>query len=253
MIKPNIVVSWPIHMDYPWFRNHITGNRFRFSKVLIGWSDNKAGESVIPFVMNNFPHVQGNIAPQQYDDWRQNAIRDIVDTQLDTEWTLFLEQDFLVTDNFWNTVLYESNYKFSEYEYPNFIYYQEGERIHPAFALVKTNKIKATVCDFAANPPFYDHFGKFFAELDKICIKKSLKSLGLKERVDYYHMAGLTQNYHCFWRGESFYKPEEFFSYNYYCLQLGIPIHPRILETMNTIENKYKYGDRNSFIKTFFP
>lgn len=135
----------------------------------------------------------------------------------------------------------------------DFVFYTEGARYHPAFSLVKKSLIGKTQQIFAALPPQYDHFGLFFNEVLKESKSyTSLSGLGLESIRDYYHLAGLTQNYWNFTHGEQFYKPAEFLAYNHHCINLPIQQNPEFLEFMIAIKNKYGSGDRDGLIAEYF-
>lgn len=135
-------------------------------------------------------------------DWRNVATnRALSISQSDT--VLFMEQDFFIESgghltNAWAQLI---NY--------DAVGFKQEERIHPAFLLVKRKFIDMTSKDFSANPPHYDHFGKFTQELEeKKCNIKVLKD-------GFMHMNGLTHNFNLCMRNEveNIYRKDEFIEY----------------------------------------
>lgn len=243
MIKPDVIISWPKHMDYPLFRYKLEQWRGYFNNVFIAFTQDTNPVDVSQFVVNNVKDVTFVKSPVKYEDWRQNAVRDVIDNFVDNEYVLFFEQDFLINGfSFFDRV-------FDLHR--DYIGYIEGERMHPAFAVVRTEVIHETSKEFSAQPPKYDHFGKFFAEVTNKHEYMDLKDFDFVEREDFYHMAGLTQNYHVFDEGQPFYKPDEFLTYNALSLQLPIEIEPVFKAKMQKIKDKYGEGNCE-FLKQFY-
>lgn len=247
MTKPDVICSWPHHADYPLFRQMILENRKYFDHVYVVFT-----QSTMPdphfnrFLLKNVPYMEFISPPDSVGDWRNTAINYVLDHYSKAKNVLFLEQDFLIRDKrFWEVL-------FRDFEH-NFIYYQEGERIHPACALVTREVIDRTSRDFTARPPLYDHFGLFFREVNAMANGINIEDLGLHSNEDYYHMAGFTQNYYCIQNNQPLYKPEEFLAYNHYVQKVNVLQHPVYVETSQLIERLYGSGDKDGFIRSFFP
>lgn len=213
MIKPDVVVVWPKDTDFPLFRYNLRRFREYFDKVLIAVSDNGTLENYTDFFhqelsdiaqLKTIPVVDGT------KDWRNVAINIMLEKSTASH-VLFIEPDFLVRDERFFEVLLNVN----EYD---FLYYDESGRMHPACLLTSRDLIDKTTKDFSARPPAYDHFGLFTMELMRMSNSADLDTIGLHDREDYYHLAGLTQNYHA----KPYYKPNEFLTYNR--LSLNLPV-----------------------------
>jgi len=185
-------------------------------------------------------HPQKN---PQITDWRDLAMKEAM-AQISSEYVLFLEQDFLIKDQF---VLNKIIDNLDTYD---FIYYQEGERIHPAFFLTKTNNVRRSSMDFGAHPPEHDHFGGIVNSMPYEN-KADLKDLGFWPDVDFYHIAGLTQNYHVYKMGQAMYKMDEFLTYNSGCLKLEMTQEPMFYSLCEEIERVCGVGQVDK-IKQFF-
>lgn len=212
-IKPDIIVVWPKDTDFPLFRYNLKRYRKYFDKVLIAVSDNGTLENYTDFFHKELSEIaQLKFVPRAdgTKDWRNVAVNTMLEKSTASH-VLFIEPDFLIKDErFFEVLLNMSDY--------DFIYYDEGGRVHPACALVPRHLIERTSKDFSARPPAYDHFGLFFMELLRISNSADLDTLGIHDREDYYHLAGLTQNYHA----RPYYKPNEFLTYNRLCLKLPV-------------------------------
>lgn len=250
MICPTLVLTLPAHVDFPLFRYRLEQWQHYFQDVFIAFANTNQPEVYVDWFKEHYPKVV-TFVPVHLEgtDWRDNAVSSILDVaqwNKQTTHYLFIEPDILIKDDsFWGTVLKHDQ---------NFIYYMEGDRIHPAFALVKKELVQKTSQDFAAYPDVgLDHFGKFFTEVSAMTSGVDLRVLGLKEREDYYHMAGNTQNFSCYKNNEPFYKPDEFLAYNYLCNNLDIPMPEGFRKLAKNIEVEKGRGDTEGVIKNFFP
>jgi len=251
-MRIDLILCQPRHVDYPWFRFKLKEWRKYFDKVYIALTQGLEPD-ISQFLIGDYKGARFIKSPKTdgLTDWRHLAVKDVLITFSQSEWVLFLEQDFLMTDHFLESMCLNA----SIYRY-DLIYYQEDKRIHPAFCLARKEDIVKTSMDFSANPPQYDHFGKFFEELFKIVEENKrieIKELGFEEKKDFYHMCSLTQNYHCHKLKEPLFRPEIFLAYNYYCLNLPIKQSPHFFSLMKEIEAQHGRGDTQGFIKDFFP
>lgn len=252
LLKPSLLCCWPAHIDYPLFRLRLRLLREYFGDVIIAITQEAHGESrLADEVLNDLliPKIVFHVQEQQ-GDWRNNAVREALQRARDP-YVLFLEQDFLFKQTVLDEVLETKK---------DFVYYKEGDRVHPAFALVRRELLNRTSKDFSASPPEFDHFGLFFQELWRLSKDRkggeyeriSITRYSLLNGRDFYHLGGLTQNYHCFKHQQPFYQPETFLAYNYYVQQLPINQHPDFIKLAREIEDTHGQGDREGSIKHFF-
>ena len=93
-----------------------------------------------------------------------------------------------------------------------------------------------------------------FRELELIVDKKiELRELGFKNKEDFYHLAGYTNNFWVHQLKQPFYKEEEFLAFNALCQELPMIIIPEFVNLMKEIEDRHGRGDDKGFIKDFFP
>ena len=178
-------------------------------------------------------------------DWRDLAVRDLL-VHSNSDYVLFLEQDFL----FKNETIFEFLPKYTR----PFLGYKQGERIHPAFALVARSVVEKTSKDFSARPDHgYDHFGLFFMEvLKQIDEPRFIDNYNFENQKHFYHLNALTQNFHVFQAGEQFFKLDEFLTYIDGCLTLKVPQSDKFQALCEKIINRYGKGNIK-FIRDFFP
>lgn len=247
MIKTDLILCQPRHLDYPWFRYNLLWMRPYFNKIYIALTQDTMPPDITEFLVHA-PEYEGVrwVRPPRSDgknDWRNLAMRDVIINFSRSPYVLFLEQDFLMTENFLKRVI-------GALEQYDWIYYKEGDRIHPSFSLVARENIDKAELDFSAHPR-YDHFYTFF---DTLPFKNrvELRELGFKEGEDFFHMAGLSNCYHVHKLGQPFYKPENFLAYNGLCLKLPITHEASFKKLCEEIKDKHGTGNCE-WIQKFFP
>lgn len=243
MITPDILVTWPLHLDFPLFRFKMMRYKEYFRSLTIVFSNHYQERDYSNFIRANMPSAHFVEYKGDKADWRNGAVNAGLDTMPDNGHVLFMEQDFMWNDRFLDKVL-PNKYKF--------IYFTEGERVHPAFALVDRKLVDKTSRDFSAYPDTdnKDHFGKFF---DEFMTGIHVDELGVTSKVDYYHLNGLSQNYMNYKNNTPFYQGDQFLTYNNECRYLPIENHPEFYQIELAIRMKHGKGDEESFIKNFFP
>ena len=240
-MKPIVCLVWPKHCDYPVFRYNMKRFKDYFQDIFIGFTYHYQEEDYSNFIRADLDAKFIDIKHGQDQDWRDEGINQLLDLMPPTEHVLFIEQDFLIKDGTFFDKLFKEDH--------DFIYYMEGSRIHPAFALVKRDLIERTSRDFSAVHP-KDHFGKFFDELGLLTQGQNIEDLGVVFKEDFYHMAGLTQNYQCFKYQDPFFRPNTFFYFNHKSSLL--PHQSPFVETMRKI-NQFDRPKQHEFLDNFFP
>lgn len=242
MILPAALITQPIHLDFPIFRYNMARFQKYFSSIWIALSNHYvADQDLGNFVRAQLPFANFLEVKRTRDDWRNDAVNTMLDHTENEKYILFLEQDFLIKDDSFFERVFKDDIDFA--------YYKEDQRVHPAFVLIKRELVDKTSKNFSAWPPG-DHFYKFFQELPPGI---DIEHLGVKNREDYYHMAGLSQNYQNFKYDEPFFKPNNFLVYNRLSLALPVPRHPLFDQIQQQIENKYGHPKHHIFLERFFP
>lgn len=242
MITPDILMVWPLHLDYPLNRYLMEKYKDYFRSITIVFSDHHMDVNYSNFIRDTMPFANFVEFENKDKDWRNGAVNAGLDAIPTDGHVLFLEQDFLFTEDFLKIVLKGNPYPVT--------YFHEGNRIHPAFALVKRILVDETNRDFSAYPDTYgDHFAKFFEELGNGI---TIDELGAKNRKDYYHLNGLSQEYMNYHNQQPFYNKANFVYYNNECRHLPIRQNPGFLQIENSIAMKFG-SPRESFLERFFP
>src|ERR1035437_1020853 len=238
-MKPNLLVTWPISCDYPLFRYNLKRFRKYFQDIYIGFTNHHLDEDYSEFIRKDLDAHFLDIKIRG--EWRDDAVNQLLDIMTPCTHVLFMEQDFLIKDESFFERLFAQDH--------DFLYYNEGKnRLHPAFALVKRDIIEKTHRNFSAVHP-KDHFGWFFDEVQLQVPGKDIEQW-VKWKEDFYHLAGLTQNYKCIKYGDGLFRPESFLYFNYRSSLL--PNVGPFNEVMQEI-NKLERPETHDFLYKFFP
>ncbi|PWU04804.1 MAG: hypothetical protein C5B43_04160 [Verrucomicrobia bacterium] len=241
MIKPSCLLVWPLHLDFPVCRWNLERFQDYFNGIYIGFSQHHIeNQDLSNFIRSKLPFAHFVEIIRTRDDWRDDAVNCLLDVMPKDGYVCFLEQDFLIKDKTFFEKVFRK-------EHP-FMFYQEDQRIHPAFSVVRRDLVDKTSRNFAVCPPG-DHFYQFFNELP---FGINIEDLDVHKREDYYHMAGLSQNYMNYTYEEPFFHPNNFLYYNYKSLQFPNQ-HPLFNSLQQGIERKYGHPEHHAFLNNFFP
>lgn len=195
-IKPDVIVTHPRDILYPWWMQMMNRNRYLFNKVIVVMTQYATEHNFTNYIKDTL--LDATVLesyPDNGTDWRNAALTEAL-KHSDGERVLFLEQDFLFEYSFLGGVFDID---------VNTIGFYQGDRLHPAFLLVKKEILENTRQDFSVNPDIGDHFSKLTLDLQAIGGIYDL------EGTDWYHLSGLTQNYRM---NENWHQPQIFFEYN---------------------------------------
>ncbi len=229
---PDLVCAWPLHLDYPLFRQFIQKERKRFNKVIVVFTQMNAGTANYqPFVTDSLAPFKVTIVrsdePKAGKDWRNVAVNKGLSVST-SPWIYFTEQDFTPLEGFWKEVgdLYKRTDVFGAF--------QEG-RLHPCCIFIKRELLDKTSKDFGAYPDAgLDHFGKLQKQIESKTI------MGVIFPRYWKHLNGLSQNMYMLQKGETpNYNPSEFREYTRACLDSKIPMPADLQELFK----KYLGGD----------
>lgn len=217
-MKPDIIISWPRHVDYPLWRQFIRDNRNRLSKVIIVFTNMNTDGDYRQFVQDAMARDDiiavdnGPVLADQ--DWRSVAVNKALQYS-DNEWVWFTEQDFSIKEGFWEEI--ERNVNMHYDAFGACI----GTRLHPCCIFAKRKLIDSTSKNFGVIPDKSDHFGIFQSEITNYT------------HIDpktYGHMNGLSQNMWMLQHGEEpNYEPGNFKDYLRECLECTVPIDPKFI------------------------
>jgi len=213
--KISVIVSWPDSFDFPIFRKNLSKLQEQVGQVMVCFNHH-GNHSLRDFLTKFMPEVKFlYVENSNYPgDWRNKSTKYMI-SQANNEYVLSMEQDFMISDysHFFNTIK-KSKKDIVMFQENN----ERGSRFHPAFLLCKKEYLDGPEIDFSVMGQGIDHFALATKKLknhDYI----SLQDLGLKEKEDWYHMRGLTDNQ---FAPKPYYALDEFYTYNIRCLNSGV-------------------------------
>lgn len=225
-MKPDLIVSWPRHMDYPLWRQVIHEERGRFAKVIVVLTNMNVNKDYSNFIKKAM-RVDGitffMISPAEAEeDWRDMAIKGAL-KESNAPWIFFTEQDFFWNTGFWECVSEQE----SKYGY---IVGMVGERVHPCCIFLKRNVLNKTSKDFGVIRDVSDHFSRIQNDLanePRFEIPQDL----------WFHFGGLSQNMFLLMNGsKELYLPQDFANYVKACQKVTVPMHDDFLKVFNSYE-----------------
>lgn len=226
---PDLIVPWPINLDYPPFRLFIQLYRDWFNQVFVVFTPIESTwdfrKEVMEHMKKDYVYfIDTSLETYVNKDWRDVATNAGL-RFCNSDWVLFMEQDFLISS---------AGHLAKLWDYRGFakvIGFRQDERLHPAFLLVAKDLIDKTSKDFSpGKEPGQDHFWKFTKELEEMEKPLLLDEVDMVSGKDFLHMNGLSHNFHLCMVGKSpVYRPKEF---NWY-----------LKRSMRNIEVSPKYKD----------
>jgi hypothetical protein len=244
MIKPDLIISHPKDVYYTLWVQQLLRDRHLFNKVIVIITQFSTDRDYVGEVQLRL----GNAIIRPYrttkHDWRNSSVNTAL-SFIDSDWVLFSEQDFFTKEGFYEDLFGKVN----DFGFVGTRDMQEQNRFHPACLLVKKDLIKQTTKDFSIIPDKGDHFSLFTKELEALTTFGELEKL--TSYTDWFHMAGLTQNYRL---QSDFFQPQRFYTYLVCSLKLDQPKHWREI-TRDKIHDMELSGDRYELsptIKSFF-
>ena len=219
-IRPDVIVTWPRHCDYPLWRLRLKEHRRHVGRVVVAFTYHHVDVDYRDFVAELLgPHVTCvDVTVTDGRDWRDAAVNAALDRS-GAEWVWFTEQDLDVRQpgRFWWTMSQWAD------AYDAFAHEEAGGRWHPSCIIVRRGLVEETGRHFGPDP--VDHFHSFGTDLDGLTNVAELSavfSFGefTDPSADVTHMAGLTQNHRLIHdaRPDEVYKPSEMSAYLSACL-----------------------------------
>lgn len=203
-MKPDLLNVNPKDVFYLPFVRRITRDRGLFNQVITVITEGNPTTDYVPEIVKSIPNsivIKPNILELTAGgkDWRDIAVKEGL-ARIDSDYILFMEQDFFVEDGF-----FENLFKLSKgFDAVGFI---DHNRLHPACLLVNKEALNKTSKDFAAYPPDNDHFAIVTQELMTMNFK-TFQELGL---TGWYHLSSLTFNMRLDEEGKPIqYRPDEY-------------------------------------------
>lgn len=208
IIKPDLIVSWPIGCDYPPFRDFVRKNRFRFSKVIIIFTP--APNAVFDYSDYVMAAMSGDgVSFGELDlsmiqgDWRDAAVK-LALFLSDSQVLWFTEQDLETSEEFWSDENLLKLLNGTSQESLHCVY--QGDRMHPCSIFCRRSTVEKTSKNFGILQDKLDHFGLFQLDIERMGI-----DVTKSDPNHYNHYNGLSHNWQLLTTYKKpNYKPEEF-------------------------------------------
>lgn len=252
-MKPDLLITWTKHCDYPIFRRFLRQRRDFFGKIIIYWSEHFRDIYFDEFIQQDLATL-GNIQFLQsieykygLQDWRNIATTFML-KYTDSEWVSSVEQDFLSKE--WDRLLNAATEASKTYDFLGFKGYQgqnahqesylTGNYVHPSFWFIRRDILERTSKDFSANVGRgCDHFGIITQDAERLKIPIwYTQDNGFPEN-ETFHQGGINNNYlEGLKDGFNFHRPELFYIYNYWSMKVDVPQDTQFMELMEKMDNK---------------
>jgi hypothetical protein len=215
-IKPDLILVWPKHLDFPYWRQQLHNNRRYFSKVIIVFTNMNTGNDYRDFIHYAMASDDVTFLDNEEvtgdQDWRNVAVN-LALKHSDNEWVFFTEQDF-----FYEKDLLE--YVQNSRTVDSCIGVLVGLRLHPCCIFIKRKLLDSTSLNFSVIKDVSDHFSRIQNDLDE---KELIRVI---PHTMWTHLGGLSQNMHILMNGGKIeYMPKEFAEYVRLCLNVTVPMH----------------------------
>lgn len=253
-MRPDLIITWIKHCDYPIFRGFLTSNRDWFNKVIVLFSEHNRFPYFDHFIHESLKDL--NITwfdPAEIDwgreDWRNVSTNEML-KHSDSEWVCSIEQDWFSKD--WNGLWEKTKEAMGQADLVG--WWQENNKyIHPSYWFIKREMLEKTNKDFAAHDG-HDHFGWITKDVERLGGKIiTTQEMGFKDFEDCFHLGGVNQNYlEGLKPNYVFHRPEIFASYNYWSLKAEVKQDPRHIELCKKIMEKLPHKPEVDKWKEFF-
>lgn len=250
MPKPDLLICWIKHADYPLFRATLRKHRDFFGRIIIYWSEHFRDIYFDKFIQEDLDDLGDIVFLDNIDykygveDWR-NVATNYMLKYADSEWVCSVEQDWFSKD--WDQLLTMVTEAMQTNDLVGWGATSGAKQfyIHPAFWFIKRELLDQTTKDFSARDG-EDHFGWITRDVEQLgakifCIDRDG---GLNCSPDptahSFHLGGVNQNYLEGLKPDFvFHRPEAFMVYNFECRWTPTIAHdPRFLALSQDIEAK---------------
>ena len=195
-MRPDVVVAWPRHVEFPLWRAWLASNRLYLGRVMVAFIEQHLPEDWREYARREFDRIGGVTtldAPRlDGQDWRDTAVNECLD-KCESDWIWFTEPDFLI----WDDPAFRKVVSALALLHGAIGFRERGDdRWHPACMIVKRNVVDQTSRYFGADP--VDHFWAFGKEVAEITpfgdLTDFLAQSLLACPVDFTHIGGLSRN-----------------------------------------------------------
>jgi hypothetical protein len=258
MNKPDLLITWIKHCDYPIFRYWLEKYRNKFGKVIIYWSEHFRDMYYDAFIQNSLINKKVDciyIPHKEYiygvEDWRNISTNRMLEHS-SSEWVCSIEQDFFAKDwdllfkkveslMFTNDLIGYRGHQGQEYHQS----YLTNDYVHPSFWFMNRKSLERTNKNFSADPDQgADHFGLITRDAQKLGLSIAyIQNYGMEEFKDVFHLGGVNMNYLEFKPEFKFHRPEIFCVYNYWSMKVPVAQSQQFYSLCQKIDGVFKLSD----------
>ena len=250
-MKPDLLICWLKHNDYPLFRQFLAKYRSFFGKVIIYFSEHNRFPYYDHFMEQSMKDLDIIFLDPTFtdwsigEDWRNHATNEMLKYST-SEWVCSVEQDWFSKD--WDRLLETTEKAMNESDLTGWMNYTNASYIHPAYWFIKRELLNKTGSDFTPHSEIdgADHFGMVTYKARELGARiLALQDLGLKldlstpDNTDAFHLGGVNQNYLDFeqrFQGSGIHRSEIFYVYNYFSMKSPVIQSPHFMERMKYVE-----------------
>ena len=200
-MKPDLLVCWIKHCDYPIFRQFLKKYRNFFGKAIIYWSEHHRHMYYDKFIEEdlkdfNITFLQNIEYKYGIEDWRNIATNEMLKYS-DSEWVCSIEQDWFCKD--WDIFFkWIETYK-DLADLFGWMNLTTNPYIHPACFFIKKELLNKTSKDFSPHPEIVgsDHFAQITYDANKLeaRVRNLPLNMNVEPNADCFHLGGVNQNY----------------------------------------------------------
>ena len=250
-MKPDLLICWLKHCDYPIFRATLRKYRDFFGKVIIYWSEHNRFPYYDHFIHDDLKDLNITFVDPTFtdwstgEDWRHHATTEMLKYS-DSEWVCSIEQDWFAKD--WTALLNRMKTAMTMSELTGWLNPTQRPYVHPAFWFIKRSLLDKIGADFTPHSeiPGSDHFAMItYKAIEAGATMLPIQDLGFKtdittpEETDCFHLGGVNQNYLDFdqrFKENTIHRSELFYIYNYYSSNVNINKHDLFKKQMEKVD-----------------
>lgn len=259
-MKPDLLICWTKHCDYPIFRATLMKYRDWFGKVIIYFSEHNRFPYYDHFIQDslkeysNYYHqysfhntlfLDPTFTDWSIEDWRNHATNEML-KHSDSEWVCSIEQDWFSKD--WKKLFTVMEDAMKHDDLIGWMNYTNNPYIHPAFWFIKRELLEKTQKDFTPHLEINgaDHFAMITYDAQRLGAKVvGIQDLGFEtnivspEKTDCFHLGGVNTNYLNFndlFKTNNIHRTELFYVYNYWSMRLPVLQSLHFQSTMEHVD-----------------
>lgn len=249
-MKPDLIICWLKHNDYPIFRTTLQKYRDFFEKVIIYWSEHNRFPYYDHFIHDAMKDLDITFLDPTFtnwsegEDWRNHATNEMLKYNT-SEWVCSVEQDWFSKD--WDRLLSVTQEAMNKSDMTGWMNPTVKPYIHPGYWFIKRDLLEKTGRDFNPHSEINgaDHFAMITWKAQELGAKVlPIQELGIQtdiispEQTDAFHLGGVNQNYldfHFRFKNNQLHRTNIFTVYNYWSMKAQVIQSPNFVKKMQEV------------------